>query len=61
MTPKIYKKKKVVHREKMAGLDYDWTLVSPKGWKSYPSNLEDWEWLYPSISEKRVTMKTGIW
>jgi bifunctional polynucleotide phosphatase/kinase len=36
----------------MAAFDYDWTLVSPKGGKTFPSNVDDWEWLYPTISEK---------
>jgi bifunctional polynucleotide phosphatase/kinase len=36
----------------MAAFDYDWTLVSPKGGKTFPSNVDDWEWLYPSIPEK---------
>jgi len=52
MTPTIYKLNNVVHREKMAAFDYDWTLVSPKGGKTFPSNLDDWEWLYPTIPEK---------
>ena len=36
----------------MAAFDYDWTLVSPKGGRTFPSNIEDWEWLYPSIPER---------
>jgi len=36
----------------MAAFDYDWTLVSPKGGKTFPSNIDDWEWLYPTIPEK---------
>lgn len=52
MTPTIYNLNNAVHRDKMAAFDYDWTLVSPKGGKTFPSNVDDWEWLYPTISEK---------
>jgi bifunctional polynucleotide phosphatase/kinase len=36
----------------MAAFDYDWTLVSPKGAKTFPTDIDDWEWLYPTIPEK---------
>lgn len=52
MAPTIYNVKNAVHRDKMAAFDYDWTLVSPKGGKTFPSDMDDWEWLYPSIPEK---------
>jgi bifunctional polynucleotide phosphatase/kinase len=52
MPPTIYNLHHAVHREKMAAFDYDWTLVSPKEGKTFPSNIDDWEWLYPSIPEK---------
>jgi bifunctional polynucleotide phosphatase/kinase len=52
MTPTIYNLNNAVNRDKMAAFDYDWTLVSPKGGKTFPSNVDDWEWLYPSIPEK---------
>ena len=52
MLPNIYTLNDAVHREKMAAFDYDWTLVSPKGGKTFPSNIDDWEWLYPTIPEK---------
>ena len=52
MTPTIYNLHNAVNRDKMAAFDYDWTLVSPKGGKTFPSNVDDWEWLYPSIPEK---------
>jgi bifunctional polynucleotide phosphatase/kinase len=35
----------------MASFDYDWTLVSSKDGKSYPSNISDWKWLYPNIPQ----------
>lgn len=52
MLPNIYNLNDAIHREKMAAFDYDWTLVSPKGGKTFPSNIDDWEWLYPTIPEK---------
>jgi bifunctional polynucleotide phosphatase/kinase len=52
MPPIIYNLNNAVHREKMAAFDYDWTLVSPKDGKTFPSNVHDWEWLYPTIPEK---------
>jgi len=52
MAPTIYNIHHAVHRDKMAAFDYDWTLVSPKGGKTFPSDVDDWEWLYPTISEK---------
>ena len=52
MLPNIYTLNDAVHREKMAAFDYDWTLVSPKGGKTFPSDIDDWEWLYPTIPEK---------
>jgi bifunctional polynucleotide phosphatase/kinase len=52
MSPTIYNLKNANYREKMAAFDYDWTLVSPKSGKTFPTNIDDWEWLYPGISEK---------
>ena len=51
MSPTIYNINHAVHRNKMAAFDYDWTLVSPKDGKTFPSNIGDWEWLYPNIPE----------
>jgi bifunctional polynucleotide phosphatase/kinase len=42
------------HKEKMAAFDYDWTLVKPKYGKKFPSNINDWEWLFPSITSKLI-------
>ena len=39
-------------RSKMAAFDYDWTLVSPKDGKTFPKNIDDWQWLYPNIQTK---------
>lgn len=52
MQPNIYNLNNAVYREKMAAFDYDWTLVSPKNGKTFPSNIDDWVWLYPTIPEK---------
>lgn len=52
MAPTIYNVNNAVHREKMAAFDYDWTLVCPKGGKTFPSNVNDWEWLYNGIPRK---------
>ena len=52
MPPTIYNVNNAILRDKMAAFDYDWTLVSPKDGKTFPSNIDDWEWLYPNIPEK---------
>ena len=38
-----------VFREKMFAVDYDWTLVNPKEGKTFPANIDDWEWYSPSV------------
>jgi bifunctional polynucleotide phosphatase/kinase len=48
----MYNVNNAVHREKMAAFDYDWTFVTPKGGKTFPSDIDDWEWLYPIIPER---------
>jgi bifunctional polynucleotide phosphatase/kinase len=52
MTPKIYKINNPEFRENMASFDYDWTLVNPKDGKTFPKNIDDWQWLYPNIPTK---------
>lgn len=52
MTPTIYNINGALYREKIAAFDYDWTLVSPKDGKTFPSNVDDWKWLYPSVPQK---------
>lgn len=49
MTPIIYNINNAVHRERIAAFDFDWTLVCPKDGKTFPSNVDDWQWLYPSV------------
>ena len=52
MAPLVYKTNEAIYREKMAAFDFDWTLVSPKGGKTFPSEIDDWEFLYPNIPDK---------
>jgi len=52
MPPTIYNINNAIYREKMAAFDYDWTLVNPTNGKTFPSNIDDWQWLYPNIPEK---------
>jgi bifunctional polynucleotide phosphatase/kinase len=52
MAPLLYKLNEATYREKMAAFDFDWTLVSPKGGKTFPSDIDDWELLYPNIPGK---------
>ncbi len=52
MAPLIYKINEPMIREKMASFDFDWTLVRPKNGKTFPKNIDDWNWLYPNIIDK---------
>ena len=52
MSPIIYNINNAVLKEKMASFDFDWTLVCPKDGRTFPKNIEDWEWLYPGIKAK---------
>ncbi len=52
MLPTIYNLRNASFRTKMASFDYDWTLTCPKDGKTFPSNIDDWEWLYPNIPDK---------
>jgi bifunctional polynucleotide phosphatase/kinase len=36
----------------MASFDFDWTLVNPKNGKTFPKDIDDWQWLYDSIPTK---------
>lgn len=31
--------------------DYDWTLVRPKDDRTFPKDIDDWQWLKPNIPE----------
>ena len=37
------------YRSKMAGLDYDHTLVKPKTKSTFSKDVDDWMWLRPSV------------
>jgi len=52
MAPTIFNLNNAIHKEKMAGFDYDWTLVKPKDGKLFPDDIDDWMWLHPNIPEK---------
>lgn len=52
MSPIIYNINNANYRKKMASFDYDWTIVNPKNGKTFPSNINDWQWLYPNIPNK---------
>ena len=40
---------------KLLMFDFDWTLVRPKGNRPFPKNVDDWQWLFPSIITKIQT------
>ena len=48
----IYNINNANYREKMASFDYDWTIVNPKDGKTFPTNIDDWQWLYPDVPNK---------
>ena len=48
----IYNINNAAYREKMASFDYDWTIVNPKDGKTFPTNINDWQWLYPDVPNK---------
>ena len=52
MSPTIYKIGDPEFRDKMVGLDYDWTIVNPKDGRTFPTNIQDWEWYCPSVPDK---------
>ena len=52
MSIKIYPLNKAFYRKKVASFDYDWTLVKPKNNKQFPTNIDDWCWLYDNVGDK---------
>lgn len=52
MSPMIYNINNATIREKMASFDYDWTMVNPKDGKTFPTSIDDWQWMYPTVPEK---------
>jgi bifunctional polynucleotide phosphatase/kinase len=45
----IYNLHNAIYKKKMAGFDYDWTLVKPKGERTFPKDINDWELLYDNV------------
>ena len=52
MAPIVYNINNAGFRDKMVGIDYDWTLVNPKDGKTFPSHIDDWEWYSPRVPDK---------
>ena len=52
MPPTIYNINQATMRGKMAAFDYDWTIVNPKDGKTFPSNVDDYIYLYPDVPDK---------
>jgi bifunctional polynucleotide phosphatase/kinase len=52
MAPTVYNIKDAQFRNKMIGLDYDWSLVNPKDGKTFPTNIDDWEWFSSTVPDK---------
>lgn len=46
MSLTIHNINNAIIKEKMAAFDYDWTIVNPKDGKTFPSSIDDWNWLY---------------
>lgn len=51
MAPTLYKLHSPRFRKRIAAFDYDWTLVRPKTSGTFPKNVDDWQWLMPSVPE----------
>lgn len=47
----IYFVKKPRHRSKVAIIDFDWTICKPKNNKTFPTDIDDWEWLRPNVPD----------
>jgi len=52
MSPIVYNINNATLKTKMASFDYDWTIVNPLLGKIFPTNVDDWQWMYPSIPYK---------
>lgn len=39
------------HRSKVAIIDFDWTICKPKNNKTFPYDIDDWEWLRPNVPD----------
>lgn len=49
MAPILIEHKNFQFRSKVVGLDFDWTLVMPKDNKTFPKDVDDWQWLRASV------------
>ena len=38
-------------RSRIALFDYDWTIVRPKDDKTFPTDIDDWQWLRPNVPD----------
>lgn len=47
----LYVLKKPRHRSKVAIIDFDWTICKPKNNKTFPIDVDDWQWLRPSVPD----------
>lgn len=39
-------------KPKMLGLDFDWTIVNPKDGKTFPKDIDDWQWFNSVVPNK---------
>lgn len=49
MSTTIYNINNAQFLPKMAGFDYDHTLVEPLNGKTFPTDVNDWQWLTPAV------------
>jgi len=56
MAPVQIKLDKFRFRQKMAAFDFDWTLVKPKSSGTFPTTVDDWQWLRPSVPTTLQTL-----
>jgi DNA 3'-phosphatase len=47
----IIKVKKPRFRSKAAFFDFDWTIVRPQLDRTFPKDVDDWQWLRESVPE----------
>jgi bifunctional polynucleotide phosphatase/kinase len=52
MPPTIYNINNAIFQERIASFDYDWTVVNPKDGKTFPTSIDDWQWMYPDVPKK---------
>lgn len=46
---------------KIAGFDFDGTLVRPKEGRVFPKNKDDWRWMRPSVPERLRALAAEGW